>query len=129
MENQQIIGTLGKNAEVKQVNNDYVMTLSVACNRSSGDKQKTVWYKVTKWYKESAPKVADWLKKGAIVYASGLPEIEMYEDKSGKFNTKPVIFADKIDIIKFAEKPATTEVTPVNEPVNNKVEETDDLPF
>ena len=60
----QIIGKLGNNAEIKNVNNSNVAEFSIAETIGSGTNKKTIWYKCSMW-KGANTGLIDYLKKGS----------------------------------------------------------------
>ena len=72
-----IIGTVGRDAESKQVNGQTVTTFSVA---TKPKKDVTVWVKVTTWGRR-AEADAQYVKKGMLVIAEGIPDFDMETGK------------------------------------------------
>lgn len=93
----QIAGHLGSDPETRYTpNNMKVTTFRVATNIKRGQKEKTVWWRVTIWGDRFDKKLA-YLKKGSpvqVVGEMGIPEI--YTDKSGNPQTSFEITADMI---------------------------------
>ncbi|MDB5246715.1 MAG: ssb [Segetibacter sp.] len=82
----QIIGNLGKDCVVNNVNGKNVINFSVAHTEKFKDaqgvqKDKTVWVECAYWTDRTA--VAPYLKKGTMVYAEGQPDIRSYTTKDG----------------------------------------------
>lgn len=86
----QFIGTLGKDAEVKDFGDRKAIKLSVAVNKdyknAAGEKiERTDWINCTFWKgREQSIKVAEYLKKGKKVYVHGEPGVDAYVSKEGK---------------------------------------------
>ena len=60
-------------------------SLSVAVNTGYGDKQRTVWYRVSCWRK-TAEAVNQYVKKGALLLCEGeLSEPKPYQGKDGEW--------------------------------------------
>ncbi|MCX6322918.1 MAG: single-stranded DNA-binding protein [Sphingobacteriales bacterium] len=83
----QIIGNLGKDCILKEVNGKKVINFSVANTErykdSSGNqKEKTTWVECAYWTDRTA--VADYLTKGRTVFAEGTPEADAYLNKEGQ---------------------------------------------
>ncbi len=93
----QIAGHLGSDPETRYTpNNLKVTTFRVATNIKRGQKEKTVWWRVTIWG-DRFDKKLQYLKKGSavqVVGEMGIPEI--YTDKSGNPQTSFEITADMI---------------------------------
>jgi single-strand DNA-binding protein len=83
----QIIGNLGKDCIVKEVNGKTVINFSVAHTErykdSTGNqKERTTWVECAYWTDRTA--VAQYLTKGRTVYAEGSPEADAYTNKEGQ---------------------------------------------
>jgi len=83
----QIIGNLGKDCIVKEVNGKNVINFSVAHTERYKDaqgnqKERTTWVECAYWTDKTA--VAQYLTKGRTVYAEGTPEVDAYTNKEGK---------------------------------------------
>ncbi|MBS1743374.1 MAG: single-stranded DNA-binding protein [Bacteroidetes bacterium] len=83
----QIIGNLGKDCIVKEVNGKNVINFSVAHTERFKDSQgnlkdKTTWVECAYWTDRTA--VAQYLTKGKTVYAEGSPEADAYMNKEGQ---------------------------------------------
>jgi single-strand DNA-binding protein len=72
-----IVGRLGKDAEVKQLQGGTVINFSVAVDVGYGDKKETLWIDCAKWGEKTG--VAAYLKKGQQVALSGEPGIRKWE--------------------------------------------------
>lgn len=82
----QVIGNLGKDCVVNNVNGKNVINFNVAHTEKFKDaqgvqKDKTVWVECAYWTERTA--VAPYLKKGTMVYAEGQPDIRSYTTKDG----------------------------------------------
>jgi len=83
----QIIGNLGKDCIVKEVNGKNVINFSVAHTERFKDaqgnqKERTTWVECAYWTDRTA--VAQYLTKGRTVYAEGSPEADAYTNKEGQ---------------------------------------------
>ncbi len=83
----QIIGNLGKDCIVKEVNGRKVINFSVAHTEKFKDsmgnpKERTTWVECAYWTEKTA--VSDYLTKGRTVYAEGSPEADAYTNKEGQ---------------------------------------------
>ena len=82
----QIIGNLGKDALVNNVNGKTVINFTVAHTEKYKDSQgnsqeKTTWVDCAYWTDRTA--VAPYLTKGTSVYAEGTPEIRSFTRQDG----------------------------------------------
>ena len=83
----QVIGNLGKDCIVKEVNGKNVINFSVAHTERYKDsqgnqKERTTWVECAYWTDRTA--VAQYLTKGRTVYAEGAPEADAYTNKEGQ---------------------------------------------
>ena len=83
----QIVGNLGKDCIVKEVNGKNVINFSVAHTERYKDaqgnqKERTTWVECAYWTDRTA--VAQYLTKGKMVYAEGSPEADAYTNKEGQ---------------------------------------------
>lgn len=83
----QIIGNLGKDCIVKEVNGKNVINFSVAHSERYKDsqgnqKERTTWVECAYWTDRTA--VSQYLTKGRTVYAEGTPEADAYTNKEGQ---------------------------------------------
>lgn len=83
----QVIGNLGKDCIVKEVNGKNVINFSVAHSERYKDaqgnqKERTTWVECAYWTDRTA--VAQYLTKGRTVYAEGTPEADAYTNKEGQ---------------------------------------------
>ena len=83
----QVIGHLGKDCTVNEVNGKNVINFTVAHSERFKDAQgnqveKTIWVSCSYWTDRTA--IAPYLKKGQLIYAEGAPEAESYTNKEGQ---------------------------------------------
>lgn len=131
----QVIGFLGKDALVNQVNGKSVINFSVAHTEKfkSGDelKEKTVWVDCAYWATSTA--VAPFLKKGTQVYAEGTPEVRTYQKNDGTTGTSLTLRVFSVQLLSSSGQVSTSEGgnAPVANPVAAAVPagQQDDLPF
>ncbi len=78
-----IIGHLGRDATVRQVNDMYVVSFSVAHSvRNRMGENTTTWVNCS-WWHNREPKVAQYLTKGKQVYIEGTPSARLYTAQDG----------------------------------------------
>ncbi len=80
----QIIGNLGKDCIVNEVNGKNVINFSVVHSERFKDsqgvqKERATWVECAYWTDRTA--VAPYLKKGQMIYAEGFPEADAYMKK------------------------------------------------
>ncbi len=83
----QIIGHLGGDCTTNEVNGKNVINFNVAHSEKYKDSQgnqveKTIWVKCAYWTDRTA--IAQYLKKGQLIYAEGTPEAEGYLNKDNQ---------------------------------------------
>src|SRR5215212_2706975 len=83
----QIVGNLGKDCIVKEVNGKNVINFSVAHTERYKDnqgnqKERTTWVECAYWTDRTT--VSQYLTKGKMVYAEGSPEADAYTNKEGQ---------------------------------------------
>ena len=84
----QVIGNLGRDCTVNNVNGRTVINFSVAHTERYRDsttgelKPKTIWVECAYWTEKTA--IAPYLKKGTQVYAEGTPDTRSYTTQSGE---------------------------------------------
>ena len=119
----QVIGRLGRDAEIKQISDKTVINFSIATDVGYGDKKQTLWLECSRWTEQVG--VVPFLKKGQQVYVDGEPSLRTYKDKEGNDKTSLTLRVNEITLVggKSDDAPQTDPVGPV------KVEAVDDLPF
>lgn len=83
----QVIGNLGKDCLVNNVNGRSVINFSVAHTEKIKDpqgnlKDKTIWVECAYWTERTA--ISPYLKKGTMVYVDGQPDIRTYTTSDGR---------------------------------------------
>jgi single-strand DNA-binding protein len=142
----QVIGNLGKDCIVKEINGKNVINFSVAHSERFKDaqgnqKERTTWVECAYWTDKTA--VAQYLTKGRTVFAEGSPEADAYTNKDGQAaatlrmrvqtvqllggNAGDAQGANTGNVSHAAAQPTT--VSPVIRTAPGNVPVTDDLPF
>ena len=83
----QIIGNLGKDCIVKEVNGKNVINFSVAHTEKFKDsagnqRERTTWVECAFWTDRTA--IAPYLQKGQLVFAEGTPDFDGYLNKENQ---------------------------------------------
>jgi len=83
----QVIGNLGKDCIVKEINGKNVINFSVAHTERYKDsqgnlKERTTWVECAYWTDRTA--ISPYLTKGTTVYAEGSPEADAYMNKDNQ---------------------------------------------
>lgn len=84
MNNVQLVGRLGSDAESKPIGEGFVINFSLATSRTYKDKsgekvEKTEWHSIAYWVKNDT--IAQYLVKGGLVGITGSIEYSKSEDK------------------------------------------------
>lgn len=88
MEKMQIMGHIGKDAVVREVNGKKAINFNIAVNssykQSDGVKiEKTNWYNCTKWINGlQSDGIVQYLNKGKYVLIEGKLNVSLYKDKN-----------------------------------------------
>ena len=101
---QQVIGNLGRDPEMKITNNGPVCNFSVATTKKWKDKggelkEMTTWHNITAFGK-TAELASQYLKKGSMAYISGETRVDSWEDEgTGVKKYKTYVVADRIQFL------------------------------
>lgn len=138
----QIIGHLGRDANVNTVNGKSVINFSVAHTESYKDAQGvkhdvTTWVSCSFWVERTA--LAAYLTKGTMVYVEGIPSANSYTNQQGRPVAELKLRATAIKLLggkKEGQQPGQYQTEPVgngtfqNLPDAAEITEPiDDLPF
>ena len=97
-----VIGHLGKDATVNNVNGKNVISFSVAHAERYKDAQgaqvdKTTWVECSYWTEKTA--IAPYLKKGTQVYAEGIPDIRNYTTNDGRTGSSLILRVSSVQLL------------------------------
>lgn len=98
----QVIGNLGKDCIVNNVNGKNVINFSVAHTEKFKDaqgnqKDKTIWVECAWWTERTG--IAPYLKKGTQVYAEGQPEVRTYQTQDGKQGASLTVRVQNVQLL------------------------------
>ena len=132
MINLQVIGHLGNDANVNNVNGKTVVNFSVAHSEKwkdaqGNDKDKTTWVSCAYWSEKV--NVANYLKKGTQVFVEGIPEAANYQNQQGQTTPQLKLRVRSIQLLSSTKsnQPGSTDTSDQSE--KTFVETKDDLPF
>ena len=97
-----VLGFIGNDAEMSQINGNKVCNFSVSSNGSKYIKEtktydpKTIWFQISYWKK---PEIYEKLKKGTQVLIDGKFDFDEYETKTGQRAFALKITAEDITIL------------------------------
>ena len=141
----QIIGHLGGDCTTNEVSGRTVINFNVAHSEKFKDGQgnqveKTTWVRCAYWTDRTA--IAQYLKKGQLVYAEGNPEAEAYMNKENQAAATLKMNIFRIQLLgnkndnqegnsqQDSYQRSSTPVSKTTQPTSSAVEEpADDLPF
>lgn len=142
----QVIGNLGKDAVVNNVNGKNVINFTVAHTERYKDaqgiqKDRTTWVDCAYWTDRTA--IAPYLKKGTQVFVEGNPDVRSYTTQDGRNGATLTLRVVSVQLLgqKNADgnptpnqtptyNPAPTNTQPTNNvSANDMLEPMDDLPF
>jgi single-strand DNA-binding protein len=130
-----VIGNLGKDAFVNDVNGKKVINFTVAHTEKYKDAQgtqqeKTTWVDCAKWGDNTA--VAPFLTKGKQVYVEGTPEVRTFTRQDGTSGATLACRVSNIQLLGGSSQGAAAAATPAASSSGNAsavTEPIDDLPF
>lgn len=98
-----LLGNLGQDPEVKELQNGKVCSFSVATTRKwktkDGEKQEqTEWHNVVA-FGTLANICGQYLRKGSKVYIEGRIQTRKWEDKEGKTNYRTEVIAEDLKML------------------------------
>jgi single-strand DNA-binding protein len=135
----QIVGHLGKDCIVKEVNGKNVINFSVAHSEKFKDstgtpRERTTWVECAYWTDRTA--IAPYLLKGQLVYAEGSPEADGYLNKENqpsatlRMRVRDIqLLGGKTDGASPVSNPVSSSASVVSKPAAPVQEPADDLPF
>ena len=122
----EVIGNLGKDAEIKDVSGKCVIEFSVAHSVKQKDNTYlSTWVKCSYW-RESRDKcaIANYLKKGGQVYVCGEPTVGVYTNNKGETVSDLKLRVSEIQLLGSKSESNTTNDQPTSPKPSG-----DDLPF
>ena len=150
MQKIQVIGRIGKDAEVKDFGNSQVINFSVAVSEKYTNKQtgevttNTTWFECAKWGNNTS--IAQYIKKGGQIFIEGKINNRAWVDQSGTPQVTNGINVFEIELLGSKDDnqapPSTQQRSPSTAPIippaneqpfepssSGKEEDPDDLPF
>jgi single-strand DNA-binding protein len=143
----QVIGNLGKDAVVNNVNGKNVINFTVAKTERFKDaqgnqKDKTTWVDCAYWTDRTA--VAPYLKKGTQVYVEGTPDVRTYTTQDGRNGASLTLRVASVQLLgakaeggsnggSYSSQPSSPQTynqsAPPTQSASELTEPLDDLPF
>jgi len=131
----QVIGVIGQDATINNVNSKTVVNFSVAHSEKYKDQNgqvvnKTVWVNVSYWVDRTT--IAQYLKKSTNVYLEGVPSVDVYKNKDGQTVPQLKLRATMVQLL-GGNKQDNQQPQVAAQPENNSLPQgdvlVDDLPF
>jgi len=101
MQNINIIGRIGNDAEIKDLGTNQVIEFSVAVSetftKNNVKETKTTWFKCAKWGNSTS--VAQYILKGGQIYVSGKPNNRAYIKPDGTAEVSNEITVFEIELL------------------------------
>lgn len=144
----QVIGNLGKDALVNNVNGKNVINFTVAHTERFKDaqgnqKDRTTWVDCAYWTDRTA--VAPYLKKGTQVFVEGQPDVRTYTTQDGRQGASLTLRVLSVQLLgaksndsgssnenggnNYQSAPAYSQPATASPSANELTEPLDDLPF
>ena len=92
----QIIGNLGRDAEIRKINDRDYFAFSIASTKRRGESKVTTWVSALRPFSD---KLKPYLVKGAQVFVSGEADIKTFITKDGKVGADVSVFADVLQLV------------------------------
>ena len=89
----QLIGHLGQDPEIKDINGKSLVSVSLATTNKYKDKETTTWHPLKIWGK-SGEAFAKYTSKGSLVYIEG--EVSYQKGKDDKYYYSVMVFDWKV---------------------------------
>lgn len=114
-----LIGNVGGDPTVKDVNGTQVAEFSLAVNERVGQGQpdQTTWYRVSVW-RQQAQVISQYVRKGTQMYIEGRPKARTYVDAQGQTRVSLEVTADNFQLLGGRNEPGGSGATTMGEPVS-----------
>ena len=119
-----LVGNLGKDPEIKQINQKEIANFTIATTSGFGENKKTQWHNIVVYNEKIVPVVKNYIKKGSKVYVEGSLETREYTTKEGVKKQATNIVISYNSVLQLLDKIAdSAEVNVVSQ------NEDDEVPF
>lgn len=100
----EFIGHLGQDCEVRDVNGRHAISFSVAVtekwtNQQGAAQEKTYWMRCTLWRNQGQTAIANYLKKGQLVFVEGKPEARAYVTKDNQAAASLEVTVSNVELL------------------------------
>jgi single-strand DNA-binding protein len=112
---------IGIDAEVRKTSSGQsVVNFTAACNVGYGEREQTLWFRVSLWGKRAEGRLPEFLKKGTQVFVSGELSQSEYQARDGATKTSMEINANVVDLVGSKNESQTGTQQPQQ---NNKTQQ------
>lgn len=130
-----ILGTLGRDSEVRSANGQFVISYSIASSlkwkdKSGEWKEKTYWTECDQWFKneQGAKNLSEALLKGSKVIVIGLAYPRAWIKDGNEAMAQQCLRVDQLEIIHSTKQKEQRQYADMP-PVSSDSQDDDDLPF
>ena len=121
------IGRLTADATIHPATGGHLIAFTVAANYRQKGEEVTIYIECAYYRSESnGVKIAEYLRKGAMVNVQGMPKAEAFTTKSGEVKAAQKLNVDTVDILVYAGESATSPAVTARIEPNSKG---DDFPW
>ena len=119
-----LIGNVGSDAQINSVGENSVINFNLCTTRTwkntNGEKmKKDTWFSCAYWVKNTV--IAQYIKKGSLLYVEGEPEAVIYKNKDGIQVAQLKLNVSEIKLLsKPQQRDSTPETTP-QEPLDESL--------
>ncbi len=103
----EIIGNLGYDATVKNINGREYLSFDVAHEERNGNEKSTIWISILQ--SGNGGSLLNYLKKGTKVFARGTLTIRTYTSRDGQVKVSLSVIAREIQICQFSDRSSKDE--------------------
>jgi len=108
----EVIGFLGKDSQINNVSGKSVINFNVAHTEkykdaNGGQKEKTIWVDCSLWVEKTT--IAQYLKKGTLVYVDGQPSVRAYTNQNGQQGASLSLRVGTIQLLGGGKKQEETQ--------------------
>ena len=105
----QLIGNLGTDSKIQEINGNKIINFSVAINDNYKDSdgnviERTTWVNCAIAKKEGSTKVAEYLLKGTKVFVQGKSSVKVWKDNNGVHQPSINVWVDRVELLSTSVK-------------------------
>lgn len=127
-----VIGFLGNDATVNNVNGRSVINLNIAHTEKYKDaqgnqKEKVLWISAAYWTDKTG--IVPYLKKGTQVYVTGMPDVKTYPNQQGQTVAQLTLRVQSIQLLGSTQRNESAPPSQHQESFNVPSDDSENLPF